>query len=159
MQQRKTLAATVGSACAIALFTCVPHFEGTVLRGYKDPIGIVTDCTGNTSQAVLGKVYTPQECERILETDLVDHAIGVEKCVPGFDALPVGQRVAAISFAFNVGVGKFCKSGFARKLKAHASDACAELSKWTKAGGRVLAGLVKRRQAERAMCEGRTNVI
>jgi lysozyme len=158
MQQRKSLAAAVGSACAIALFTCVPQFEGTVLKGYKDPIGIVTDCTGNTNQAVLGKVYTPQECERILETDLVDHAVGVEKCVPGFEALPVGQRVAAISFAFNVGVRKFCKSGFARKLTAHAKDACAELSKWILAGGRPLPGLVRRRATERAICEGKTNV-
>lgn len=148
---RKSLAATVGSACAILLFACIPQFEGTVLHGYKDPIGIVTACTGNTNQAVLGKRYTREECQRILEDDLVDHAIGVQKCV--HRELTTGERTAAVSFAFNVGVKKFCQSTFARKLDSGDPTACAELSKWVWAGDRKLPGLVTRRAAEREMCE------
>lgn len=149
----RALKATVGASCAALLLTCVPKFEGVILRGYRDPIGIVTACAGHTATAVLGRPYTPAECTKLLEADLISHADGVNACVRV--PLTTGQRAAFISFGFNVGVGNFCRSTMARK--ANAGDyrgACAELSKWTYAGGRQLPGLVKRRAAERAMCEG-----
>ena len=65
-----------------------------------------------------------------------------------------GQKAAFLSFAFNVGNGAFCSSTLVRK--ANTGDmpgACSELSKWVYAGGKQLPGLVKRRAAERAMCE------
>jgi lysozyme len=68
-----------------------------------------------------------------------------------------GQKAAFLSFAFNVGNGNFCGSTLVRK--ANAGDmrgACAELSRWVYAGGKELPGLVRRRAAERAMCEGQT---
>lgn len=144
----------VGAACAASLLSCVPKFEGMVLRGYKDPIGIVTVCTGHTKTAVLGRAYTPAECDKLLMEDLIDHATGVKTCVTY--PLTPNQLAASVSFAFNVGVPKFCASTMARKLNAgDIAGACAELSKWTHAGGRELPGLVKRRATERAMCEGK----
>jgi lysozyme len=154
-KSKKPLAALVGSAALAILAVVVPQFEGTVYHGYRDPIGIVTACTGNTDQAVMGKTYTKAECDQILEGDLVKHAEGVDACVP-LEPLTTGQRAAAVSFAFNVGVTQFCKSTFARKLRAKDPTACAELSKWVYAGGRELPGLVKRRKAERDICEGKT---
>ena len=151
---RKPLAALVGTGALAILAVWVPQFEGTVQVGYRDPIGIVTACTGNTDSAVLGKRYTKAECADLLEKDLSRHAQGVNACVP-LDPLTTGQRAAAVSFAFNVGVEGFCGSTFARKLKAHDPTACAELSRWTHAGGRELPGLVKRRKAERDICEGK----
>lgn len=142
--------AGVGAGCAAILLACVPQFEGMVLRGYKDPIGIVTACAGHTKTAVLGKPYTREECERLLVDDLIEHAEGVASCTR--DDLTTGQQAAAISFAYNVGVAKFCASTFARKLNAQDPTACAELDRWTKAGGRELPGLVKRRAAEKAIC-------
>jgi lysozyme len=153
---RKPLAAIVGAACCATLVAYVPKFEGVVLRGYKDPIGIVTACAGHTATAVLGRAYTPQECEQLLQADLVDHAEGVLACTPSLTSM-TGPKAAAISFAFNVGVAKYCGSTMARKFNAgDVLGACAELSRWTYAGGRELPGLVTRRQAERAICEGRT---
>lgn len=152
--KRRSLQATVGAGCCAMLLAYVPQFEGVVLRGYKDPIGIVTACTGHTKTAVLGKPYTPAECSTLLDQDLVDHAAGTLACVH----VPVtqGQKAAFISFAFNVGIGAFCGSTLARKLNAgDYAGACAELSRWTRAGGRELPGLVKRRKIERDMCEGR----
>lgn len=151
---RKTLGTTVGAAAAAMLLAYVPMFEGMVLRGYKDPIGIVTACAGHTKTAVLGRAYSRDECNTLLEVDLIEHADGVLRCTPGLR----GQTyplAAASSFAYNVGVGAYCKSTMARKFNAgDIAGGCAELSRWTRAGGQVLPGLVKRRAVERAICEG-----
>lgn len=150
---KKPLSAVVGAGCCGLLLTYVPKFEGMILRGYKDPIGIVTACVGHTKSAVLGRPYTVDECKALLDQDLSDHAEGVMRCI----TVPTstGERAAYVSFAFNVGVGAFCRSTLLRKLNAgdHAG-ACDELLKWTRAGGRVLPGLVKRRETERAICKG-----
>lgn len=151
---KKTLVSVVGVACAGVLLTCVPRFEGTVLRGYKDPIGIVTACTGHTKTAVLGRPYTKAECEALLIDDLVAHAVAIKRCVT--PPMTTGQQAAFVSFAFNVGVSAFCQSGVAKKFnKGDPAGACAELSRWVKAGGKELSGLVERRKIERSMCEGK----
>lgn len=149
----KKLVATVGAGAAALLLTWVPDFEGVILRGYQDPIGIVTACAGHTKTAVLGRPYAPEECERLLVEDLVAHAEGVDACVSV--PLTTGQRAAAVSFAFNVGVHRFCTSTFAKRLNAEDPGACSELDRWVYAGGQKLPGLVTRRKIERDMCEGR----
>jgi lysozyme len=154
MAASKRLIVAVGASAAAILASYVPKFEGVVLRGYRDPVGIVTACAGHTATAVLGRPYTKAECERLLVSDLAEHAEGVNKCIKR--PLTPGQHAAFVSFAFNVGTSKFCGSTMARK--ANAGDmpgACAELSKWTYAAGRQLPGLVTRRASERAICEGR----
>ncbi len=149
------LVGLVGALCASVLIYCVPNFEGDVKVAAPDPVGITTACHGHTGADVqLGRRYTDAECQKLLVQDLISHAEGVKRCVD-ITALTQGQTAAAVSFTFNVGVGAFCKSTFAKKLRAHDPHACAELSKWTKAGGKELPGLVKRRAAERAICEGR----
>lgn len=146
------LIAVVGVAATATLSTFVPQFEGMVLRGYKDPVGIVTACAGHTLTAQLGRPYTKEECESLLYYDLAVHAEGVMKCVS--TELTAGQSAAFVSFAYNVGVSKFCKSTMAKKINAgDVAGACKELSRWTTAGGKQLMGLVKRRAAERALCE------
>jgi lysozyme len=123
-----------------------------VLRGYTDPIGIVTACSGHTATAVLGKPYTKAECERLLQQDLAEHADGVLECTPNLKG-HIPQLAAAVSFAFNVGVQKYCESTMARKFGENDYEgACNELPKWRFAGGHELLGLVKRREAERDLC-------
>lgn len=143
---------SVGAAGAAILTLYMPQFEGMVLRGYQDPIGIVTACAGHTATAVLGKPYTREECERLLDEDLAVHAEGAMMCVEA--PLTTGQRAAVVSFAFNVGVDRFCNSTFARRLNEGDQGACEELAKWTLAGGQQLPGLVKRRATEIAICRG-----
>ena len=87
----------------------------------------------------------------MLYVDLLKHAQALE-CVKR--PMNDGQKAAFLSFAFNVGNGAFCSSTLVRK--ANAGDmpgACAELSRWTYAGGKQLQGLVNRRAAERKLCE------
>ena len=87
----------------------------------------------------------------MLYKDLAKHADALS-CVRA--PLTDGQRAAFLSFAFNVGDDAFCRSTLVRKANAGDFDgACAELSRWIYAGGKQLPGLVKRRAAERQLCE------
>lgn len=156
MATNKTkLVALVGAGACALLVDYVPQAEGMILRGYRDPIGIVTACAGHTKTAMLGRAYTLAECNTLLVDDLAEHAKGIGRCVK-LDAMTTGQRAAFVSFAYNVGTGAFCGSTMARMVNAgNMAGACAQLSRWTYAGGKQLPGLVKRRATERAMCEGR----
>ena len=149
--KEKLIAIIGGSAVALAV-PLVQKYEGTVLRSYHDPVGIVTACTGHTGPELkIGQTYTRQQCEEMLYKDLAKHADALA-CVS--QPLTDGQRAAFVSFAFNVGEGAFCGSTLVRKANAGDIDgACAELSRWTYAGGKQLPGLIKRRAAERQLCE------
>ena len=140
------------TAAVLALATpVIVHFEGDIRRGYRDPIGIVTACSGHTKTAQLGKTYTTEECRDLLARDLEEHNAGLLTCVK----TPMAPHVhaALLSWAFNVGVNNACKSTAVRKLNAgDVTGACNELLKWTLARGKELPGLVRRRQTEHRLC-------
>lgn len=147
----KVLAGAAAGAIGMA-GALVTWFEGRSLVAYLDPVGIPTICEGVTAGVKLGDAATPAECDALLEKELgialaaVDRRVRVE--------LPDTRRAALASFVYNVGEGQFSRSTLLRKLNAgDVRGACAELSRWVYAGGRQLAGLVKRRAAERELCE------
>lgn len=152
MSNKAALIAKIGAAAAALVVSTVAVHEGTVLRTYRDPIGIVTACTGHTGpELAMGQTFTRAQCEAILHQDLAKHADALG-CIR--QPLTDGQSAAFVSFAFNVGNGAFCGSTLARKANAgDMAGACAELSRWTYAGGKQLPGLVRRRAAERQLCE------
>jgi lysozyme len=127
--------------------------EGLRTRAYLDPVGIPTICYGHTGPDVkMGMVWSRAKCEATLLKDIAVHRAGVEKCVHA--PMTPNQRDAVVSFAFNVGVPKFCRSTMARKLNARDYIGAAdEFPRWKYARVRgrnvVLRGLVKRRTAER----------
>lgn len=130
----------------------VTWFEGRSLLAYADPVGIPTICEGVTRGVSLGDVATPAQCDQLLARELgialaaVDHQVRVP--------MPETRRAALGSFVYNVGESQFARSTLLRKLNAgNALGACAELNRWIYAGGKRLAGLVKRRAAERELCE------
>ena len=149
---RAKLAAKIGAGATALAIPLVMLYEGTVLQSYRDPIGIITACVGHTGPELrMGQRYTRQQCEDMLYGDLLKHAQALDCIKP---PLTDGQKAAFVSFAFNVGNKAFCDSTLARKANAgDMAGACAELSRWTRAGGRELPGLVKRRAAERELCE------
>jgi lysozyme len=109
---------------------------------------------GETKGVKMGDKTTPERALVQLLQSAQAHADGVRACVH----VPLFQYEfeAYVDFAYNVGVGAFCGSTLAKKLNAGDYDgACYELLKWNRAGGRVLSGLTKRRQAEFEKCEGR----
>jgi lysozyme len=148
------LAAIVGAGAAALLRVMIPQYEGEVLRGYADPVGIATKCYGDTENAEIGRIYSREECLRSLEKRLKDHAGPVTACVPELATYTDGEKAAAVSLAYNIGVDAFCRSTAARKFRAgDRPGACAAFGMWNRAGGRVLPGLVRRRADERRICE------
>lgn len=151
MTAKQKLFALVGTVAATGAIMLTNTFEGTVLKTYKDPIGIITACKGHTAPDLkMNQTFTPEQCDEIQYADLLKHADGL-KCV----TLPMtdSEKAAYLSFIFNVGEKAFCDSSIVRRMnKGDSVGACNELPRWVHAGGRVLPGLVSRRAAERDLC-------
>lgn len=143
-----------GASALIALAGSLAYyFEGEVKSVYLDPVGIPTACIGHTGpELVLGQIMTTKQCTDTFIADLKTAEAAVNRCTP---KVPEAMKQALISFVFNVGEGAYCKSTLAKKANAaQFRAACGELLRWTRAGGKVLPGLVKRRNAEYASCVG-----
>lgn len=159
------LARRLGIAGAVALVTSIGAYEGLKLVPYADIGGVQTVCYGITGADVTpGKTYTLAECDALLAKHVEQHAVLALSCI--HEPTSVGEKVAFVHFAYNVGVGAFCGSTAARKLNSgdHAG-ACAELSRWTYVAGKDCrdprngcAGIPARRDHERALCEGKTPI-
>ena len=145
-----------GRIAALAVVLLAAPFvvveEGVVLGRYADPVGIQTACIGETDSEVVGfkRVFTRDECVAVMGASLYAHAMKLEPCVKR--DITRQQAAALLSWSYNVGVGNACGSTLMRKLNA-GEPWCAELDKWVYAKGKKLRGLVKRRAAERHMCE------
>jgi len=139
-----------GAGWAAIAVICVSGFEGVRQVAYRDPVGIPTVCFGETRGVKMGDRHTLDECQGMLIDRLDEFNAGVNRCirVPMSDS----RRAAVVSFSYNVGIGAFCSSTFARRLNAGDPKACDELLKWTKAKGITLPGLVRRRDEERKLC-------
>lgn len=155
MSASKT-AVTIGATIITMAAGMVAYFEGYVPQTYADPVGIPTICYGHTGVDVTpGRAETREGCRALLEKDLAAAYAGVLRCVRV--PLQNHQAAALTSFTFNVGVSALCNSTLARLANTGADPAvwCAELDRWVYSRGVRLSGLVKRRAAERAMCEGK----
>lgn len=136
----------------------IKEFEGERLTAYRCPAGVWTIGVGHTSAAgeptvVEGMKITANESAAILYRDLVEFEIGVDRLV----RVPLKQNQfdVLVSFAFNCGLNALAKSTLLKKLNSGDYDAVpGELMKWTRAGGREIAGLVRRRRAEAKMWRG-----
>jgi len=97
------------------------------------------------------RVWSKQEIEELFSTDVASFERGVLRLVPGCVGHQ-GRFDALVSFAFNAGLGNLQRSTI--RMKANRGDwegAAEAFMAWTKGGGKVLPGLVKRRQAEIAL--------
>lgn len=148
------LVALLGAGAAGLTLETVADFEGYVPEAYQDPVGIWTKCWGDTYDVTPGATYTFDECVRSLNEQTLAHAKPVMECVPELVHRDDLVKASFVSMAYNVGVNGFCKSSVVRK--ANAGDwrgACKRIAQIYKtAGGKELAGLVKRRNVESDMC-------
>lgn len=133
----------------------IKQFEGLRLDAYQDSVGVWTIGYGWT-QPVDGKPITkgmvikPETAERLLKTGLVSYENDVSKLVKV--KLTQGQFDALVSFAYNLGTRALSTSTLLRKLNAgDYRGAADEFPRWNKAGDKVLDGLTRRREAERAL--------
>lgn len=134
---------------AVAL---VGAWEGIKLVAYRDFVNVWTVCRGETEGIDIHRIYTVEECDRMLADRLVEFNETVSRCT-GNRPLPDKVRIAFVSLSYNIGKGAFCGSTLARKARAgDLRGACEELPRWNRAGGRVVQGLVNRRAEERRIC-------
>ena len=157
-----------------AVLDLIKSFEGILdgnpatsnLDPYLDPVGIWTIGWGHA--IVVGKDFlrgkqnrakafalypcglTIPEAETLLRADVMDKCRDVDSLIKV--SLNDNQYAAIVSFTFNLGVGNLKQSTLLKKLNAGDFEGAAnEFRKWNKAGGRVLAGLTRRREAEAAL--------
>lgn len=133
----------------------IKEFEGCKLTAYQDSVGVWTIGYGWT-QPVDGKpiragITIKQEtAERLLKTGMVSYESDVSRLVKV--GLTQGQFDALVSFTYNLGARSLSTSTLLRKLNAgDYAGAADEFLRWNKAGGKVLNGLTRRREAERAL--------
>jgi lysozyme len=96
------------------------------------------------------RTFSKDEVDGILSTDLIRFETGVARLFPV--VLTAGQNDALVSFSFNLGLGGVQRSTLRQKvLRGETQEAADEFLKFTRGGGKILPGLVKRRNDERAL--------
>ena len=129
------------------------HFEGWRNEAYLDPIGIPTIGVGFIDGVKMGDYMTDEEIVIRLRQELDRFKKGVGDLVKVkithsmFDAL--------VSFSYNLGVGSLQRSTLLTHLNSSSyQEASQEFLRWNRAGGKVLLGLQRRRDAERLLFLG-----
>lgn len=132
----------------------IKSFEGLRLQAYRDAVGIWTIGYGTTRNVQPNMRISEDEAEQFLQEDLnrFEQAINSSVSVPIND----NQFAALVSFTYNVGSGALRSSTLLKLLNARHDlrRTADEFPRWNKAGGRELAGLTRRRRAERALFLG-----
>jgi lysozyme len=102
------------------------------------------------------RVWSHEEIDKLFADDLQRFELGVLRLAPAVNGNQ-GLFDACVSFAYNAGLGNFQRSSIRQRINRGESDDRIEeaFMMWTKAGGRVLNGLVKRRKAEVALFKGK----
>ncbi len=126
-------------------------FEGLRLDAYQDSAGVWTVGYGHTGPEVrAGQHINEAEAEALLRDDVAASV----KCVRQAVKLPLAQQQfdALVDFCFNAGRGNLLGSTLLHDVnRGHFASAAAQFGLWVHGGGRVIAGLVRRRAAEAAM--------
>ncbi|MEZ5749680.1 MAG: lysozyme [Caenibius sp.] len=148
------------SSTGIAL---IKRFEGCARRradgmveSYPDPGTGGAPWTigwGATGQGIgPGTIWTQQQCDDRLLQDIARHAHEVELALAG---APTSQHEFDALVSFHYNTGAIARATLTRRHRAgQKAQAAAEFARWTRAGGRVLRGLVRRREAEARLYRG-----
>lgn len=132
------------------LMTLIKKYEGCRLEAYKCPAGTPTIGWGTTfypdgSRVKMGDKITQQEADNILQWYCVEH-IQLPK-----GQFTVNQKVSLYSLLYNIGMNAFNRSQCKKYIEAQDWANAYKSWNWTKAGGKELKGLVRRRNDEKAL--------
>jgi lysozyme len=129
----------------------IKEFEGCKLKAYRCPAGVWTIGYGWTHGVKPGMVWTRQKAEEMLVEGVKPYARAVAESI-GKAPTTQGAFDALTSFAYNAGTGALRKSSMLRLHRQGKYQAAADaFLNWTRGGGKVLPGLVRRRKHERAL--------
>ncbi|UMR33159.1 lysozyme [Massilia sp. MB5] len=130
----------------------IQGFEGCRLRAYRDVVGIWTIGWGETLGVSEGMVWTQQRADAVLRLRVEHFLLAVLARCPALHLEPPGRVAACTSLAYNIGLGAFGASSVCRlTMRQEFVGAADSFLLWNKAGGRVIAGLSRRRSLERKM--------
>ena len=135
-------------------FVGITQREAFRSGAYDDGVGVSTVGFGTTDGVKPGDTITVEQALVRALQDVSKFEGAIKRCV----TVPLFQREydAYTSLVYNIGATAFCGSTLVRKLNAmDYVGACAEISRWDRAGGKVLRGLTRRRAEERELCEGK----
>jgi lysozyme len=134
-------------------YALIKKFEGCRLKAYKCPANVWTIGFGNTfyengDRVKEGDVITQQRADELAKFIIDQFAVSITPFI--LKPLNENQFSACVSLAYNIGTGGFKRSSVFKKLNVNPNDVTIADSfrLWNKGGGKVLAGLVKRREAE-----------
>ena len=126
----------------------VKHFEDCKLEAYLCPAGVPTIGWGHTKGVKLGDKITQDKADSLFEQDYHEAEQQVQEVVTAF--LSDQQLGALTSFVFNLGIRQLKVSTLLKKLNQNDyKGAGDEFRKWIYSNGKILPGLVKRREMER----------
>ncbi|WP_428516258.1 lysozyme [Roseovarius sp.] len=148
-----------GTTEAATLAVAVPliaKWEGLRTTAYRDIVGVWTVCYGETKGVRPGDTYTEAECRAMLAREVAEYRAGLHRYFTEAtkqSRLTPERDAAYTSLAYNVGTRGAGKSTAVRRLNSgDIRGGCHAIGWWNKAGGRVVRGLVNRRQDEIALC-------
>ena len=130
------------------------HFEGLKLEAYQDSVGVWTIGYGHTKGVISGMKITESQAGNLLKTELIEYQnyinsmvkVGLSQCE--YDAL--------VCWVYNLGPTNLSNSTLLTLLNQGVKlQIPKQIRRWNKAGGKVLKGLVRRREAEALMFAGR----
>ena len=125
----------------------IKHFEGCELKAYICPANVWTIGYGHTKGVLDGDVITETQAHEMLVEELIEYENYINNAVTV--SLNQNQFDAMVSWVYNLGSGNLNSSTLLKVLNSGDYAGVPEqIMRWNKAGGKVLAGLTKRRQAE-----------
>ncbi|CAA7266062.1 unnamed protein product [Cyclocybe aegerita] len=145
------------TAVNVATVSLIKGFESFVPKPYLDPVGLETVGYGHLckrpgcKEVPFSFPMTEAQATTLLQSDIAPAAACISADIVDTVNLNENQYGALVSWAFNIGCGNSRGSTLINRLnKGEDPNAVAtdELPKWRKAGGKVLPGLVTRRNSE-----------
>ena len=135
-----------------AMVEAIKKHEAWRANAYICPAGVWTIGYGHTATAKRGMSISKAEGERLFKKDLQVFENAIHRLVKV--SLNQNQFDALVSFAYNCGAPALSQSTLLRVLnQGNYQEAANQFLRWTRGGGKVLPGLVKRRQAEKELFE------
>ena len=131
----------------------IKFFEGFESKAYQDAVGVWTIGYGHTKNVEPGMEATEKEALAMLMYELEEYE-GYINRIPV--SLTQNQFDALVAWVYNLGPSNLAASTLLKRLKSgDLWDVPTQIKRWNKAGGKVLKGLVRRREAEALMFEGK----
>ena len=132
----------------------IKKFEGCELKAYRCAANVLTIGYGTTKGVTEDMEITKEEAESLLKEEMHEY----EGYINDMIKVPLEQNQfdSMVSWVFNLGSTNLSSSTLLKKINNSEYDEVpSQIKRWNKAGGKVLDGLIRRREAEALLFEGK----